>query len=240
MQCPQCQHENQEGAKFCDECGTPLAVRCPACGTENRPGAKFCTECGASFRASTSALSPSQPTQPQPDAESRFQALLSEVMALIQRDRRATYRRLKYVFAIDDALLEDLRKELTFRQVARDEQSEGLVWTGEAQSVVSPVVDDPRQPAAVPIPPSRITESSTPSHGPTIPPETTLTDAPHNDPATPLEPTQSAHEAERRQVTVMFADISGFTAMSETMDPEAVRNVMNGCFARLVPIVEAY
>jgi class 3 adenylate cyclase len=45
---------------------------------------------------------------------------------------------------------------------------------------------------------------------------------------------------ERRAVTIMFADISGFTAMSERMDPEQVRNLMNRCFDHLVPIVEKY
>jgi class 3 adenylate cyclase/predicted ATPase len=39
---------------------------------------------------------------------------------------------------------------------------------------------------------------------------------------------------------VLFADISGFTALAETMDPEDVRQVMNACFARLVPVVELY
>ncbi|MCP4540904.1 MAG: AAA family ATPase [Chloroflexi bacterium] len=41
-------------------------------------------------------------------------------------------------------------------------------------------------------------------------------------------------------MTVMFADISGFTALAETMDPEAVRDLMNACFERLVPIVRKY
>ena len=49
-----------------------------------------------------------------------------------------------------------------------------------------------------------------------------------------------AFEGERKQVTVMFADISGFTALSETLDPEAVRELMNHCFDHLVPIVEKY
>ena len=39
---------------------------------------------------------------------------------------------------------------------------------------------------------------------------------------------------------MLFADISGFTALAETLDPEDVRQVMNACFARLVPLVEAY
>ncbi|RMF18329.1 MAG: hypothetical protein D6761_02875 [Candidatus Dadabacteria bacterium] len=38
---------------------------------------------------------------------------------------------------------------------------------------------------------------------------------------------------ERKIVTVVFADVSGFTAMSESMDPEDVTRIMNGCFEAL-------
>jgi ribosomal protein L32 len=46
--CPSCGAEN-EGGKFCQECGAPLLsqVECPRCGTRFRAGAKFCPECGA-------------------------------------------------------------------------------------------------------------------------------------------------------------------------------------------------
>ncbi len=47
-----------------------------------------------------------------------------------------------------------------------------------------------------------------------------------------------AREAERRFVTILFADLSGFTALTETRDPEAVRELINACFDLLVPIVE--
>ncbi|MBF0626476.1 MAG: AAA family ATPase, partial [Magnetococcales bacterium] len=47
-------------------------------------------------------------------------------------------------------------------------------------------------------------------------------------------------ESERKNVTVLFADISGFTAMSEKMDPEAVTEVMNGCLKMLADIVLRY
>jgi len=47
-------------------------------------------------------------------------------------------------------------------------------------------------------------------------------------------------EGERKLVTVMFADISGFTPLSEKLDPEAVRELVNACFDRLVPIIEKY
>lgn len=45
---------------------------------------------------------------------------------------------------------------------------------------------------------------------------------------------------ERKLVTVMFADISGFTSLSETMDPEEVRALMNACFDMLVPVVQEF
>jgi class 3 adenylate cyclase/tetratricopeptide (TPR) repeat protein len=55
-----------------------------------------------------------------------------------------------------------------------------------------------------------------------------------------VELSKSALTAERKLVTIMFADVSGFTAMAEKMDPESVREVMNGCFERLVPVIEKY
>jgi class 3 adenylate cyclase len=60
MQCPQCQGENPERAKFCLECGTRLALTCGQCGTELPPNAKFCLECGqpAGARPAAPAASP--------------------------------------------------------------------------------------------------------------------------------------------------------------------------------------
>jgi class 3 adenylate cyclase len=49
--CPTCATDNQPGAKFCVECGTPLAASCPTCGTVNPPGAKFCAECATPLAA---------------------------------------------------------------------------------------------------------------------------------------------------------------------------------------------
>jgi class 3 adenylate cyclase len=45
MKCPRCQHENQRGAKFCEECATRLARACANCGEQLPPTAKFCPEC---------------------------------------------------------------------------------------------------------------------------------------------------------------------------------------------------
>jgi class 3 adenylate cyclase/tetratricopeptide (TPR) repeat protein len=46
MDCPGCQSENPQGAKFCVECGYKLEVICPQCKTSNSPIFKFCSECG--------------------------------------------------------------------------------------------------------------------------------------------------------------------------------------------------
>jgi len=47
-------------------------------------------------------------------------------------------------------------------------------------------------------------------------------------------------EGERKLVTVLFADISGFTTLSEQQDPESVRELVNTCFVGIVPIIEKY
>jgi class 3 adenylate cyclase/tetratricopeptide (TPR) repeat protein len=51
---------------------------------------------------------------------------------------------------------------------------------------------------------------------------------------------KNAMEGERKQVTVLFADIAGFTAISEQLDPEEVHLLMDGCFARLTEAVHRY
>src|SRR5436309_5527541 len=45
MKCPRCQHENPQGARFCEECATPLAGTCSNCGTSLSATAKFCHAC---------------------------------------------------------------------------------------------------------------------------------------------------------------------------------------------------
>src|SRR5262245_60032718 len=43
----------------------------------------------------------------------------------------------------------------------------------------------------------------------------------------------------RPQVTVLFTDLTGFTAISERMDPEAATELVNGCFCVLEAVVMA-
>ena len=45
MKCPRCQHENPQGAHFCEDCAAPLARSCTNCGTALSAAAKFCHAC---------------------------------------------------------------------------------------------------------------------------------------------------------------------------------------------------
>ena len=62
MQCPNCQHENREGAKFCIKCGRNLESVCPQCGKDLPAEAVFCDGCGHDL----TQAAPSQPTTPPP------------------------------------------------------------------------------------------------------------------------------------------------------------------------------
>src|SRR4051812_22053010 len=53
-----------------------------------------------------------------------------------------------------------------------------------------------------------------------------------------LEP--QALPEERRQVTVVFADLSGYTAVAERMDPEAVKSLVDRSLRRLGEEVDRY
>ena len=51
---------------------------------------------------------------------------------------------------------------------------------------------------------------------------------------------KSAMEGERKQVTVLFADVAGFTTICEQLDPEEVHTLVDGCFIRLTEAVHRY
>ncbi|HEY7066375.1 MAG TPA: adenylate/guanylate cyclase domain-containing protein [Chloroflexota bacterium] len=62
MRCGQCQAENPEGARFCEDCGNRLEFTCPHCGEAATAGKRFCASCGGSL---TDAPTPS-PSAPAP------------------------------------------------------------------------------------------------------------------------------------------------------------------------------
>jgi class 3 adenylate cyclase len=57
VKCPRCQHDNPQGARFCEECATPLARTCSSCGTALSAAAKFCHACAHPVAAEAGAQS---------------------------------------------------------------------------------------------------------------------------------------------------------------------------------------
>jgi class 3 adenylate cyclase/tetratricopeptide (TPR) repeat protein len=65
VQCPQCQHDNVESARFCNSCGARLEMTCPACGQANPPASRFCNACGTNLAPASPAALPSLVRSPE-------------------------------------------------------------------------------------------------------------------------------------------------------------------------------
>ena len=129
-----------------------------------------------------------------------FDEVLAQVRELLQREGRAAYRILKRRFELSDDDLEDLKADLIdAKRVAVDEEGKVLVWVGEADKG----------------------EKAKGGKGET---EVVSSQLSVVSPQPPAPSIQSL--AERRQLTVMFCDLVGSTALSSQLDPEEWREVV--------------
>src|SRR4030043_802348 len=55
-----------------------------------------------------------------------------------------------------------------------------------------------------------------------------------------IERKELSIEGERKQVTVLFSDLSGYTAMTEKLDPEEVKEIMSRIFGEIAQVVTKY
>jgi len=67
-----------------------------------------------------------------------------------------------------------------------------------------------------------------------------LSTALHPEAAAAAPSPETAPSGERRQATILFSDLSGYTAMNERMDPEEVEGIMGRIKAEAVKIVEEH
>jgi class 3 adenylate cyclase/tetratricopeptide (TPR) repeat protein len=76
--CSNCGTENEAGRKFCDACGTSLALNCPNCGASNRASARFCADCSTPLPGAEPIRSASAANLvgPRPVAERRLVSVL--------------------------------------------------------------------------------------------------------------------------------------------------------------------
>jgi class 3 adenylate cyclase/tetratricopeptide (TPR) repeat protein len=128
-QCPRCQFENRDEARFCLECGAELLLACPQCGRALPARAKFCDECGCD------------------------------------------------------------------------------------------VAHLPR-----PVP-----EEKSPAIGPSV-----------ERPSDTIRPPITFLEGERKYVTVLFTDISGYTRISERLDPEELKEITSLIFSKITAVIGKY
>src|SRR5437870_5115856 len=146
-----------------------------------------------------------------------FEEILDQAIAMLQRRGRLTYGTLKRQCQFDDAALENLTNELTKGQrLARDEDGAVLVWTGAAVA--------PPAPAPTPLP------AAAPAPLAYTPPylvEKILT-------------TRRALEGERKQVTVLFADLKGSTELIRDLDPEAAQTLLDPALQRMMDAVHRF
>jgi class 3 adenylate cyclase/tetratricopeptide (TPR) repeat protein len=69
MLCPACRATNEDAARFCEDCGSPLALVCQNCGSATTPGKRFCRQCGAAI-AEVTAVQGSPRRLPEENTES--------------------------------------------------------------------------------------------------------------------------------------------------------------------------
>src|SRR5262245_54076374 len=140
-----------------------------------------------------------------------FEEILDQAIAMLQRRGRVTYRALQRQFNVDDAFLEDLKEELIHgQQLVVDEDGKVLVWTGAADRASAPA----SQRAPLSYTPPYLTEK--------------ILDA------------RPRLEGERKQVTVLFADIKDSTELIRDLDPEAAQQLLDPALRHMMDAVHRY
>jgi class 3 adenylate cyclase len=145
-----------------------------------------------------------------------FYTMLDQAIAVLRQRQRVTYRALKRQFALDDDALEDLKAELLYAYPqVRDDAGQGLVWTGgAAPTPAAPSSASPPQPAPLTYTPSYLAEK--------------------------ILTARSVLEGERKQVTVLFADLKGSTELIADLDPEEARQLLDPALHVMMDAVHRY
>src|SRR5262245_11223000 len=146
-----------------------------------------------------------------------FFEVLTQVIELLQRQERVSYRALKREFDLDDAYLDDLKAEIIqAKKLAVDEDGVVLVWTGNA-ALASPPVSAPT--------PS--TNRAPLAYKPPYLTDKILTARP-------------ALAGERKQVTVLFADLKDSTELIRGLDPEAAQQLLDPAIHHMMDAVHRF
>jgi hypothetical protein len=138
-----------------------------------------------------------------------FYTVLDAAIDLLRSRGRVAHRALKRQFDLDDDYLEDLKDALLYAYPVVND-GRGLLWTGETSP--TPETLSPPVSVATPLPQDqgRKPVSYTPQHL-----------------AEKILTSRSALKGERKQVTVLFADIKDSTELIKDLDPEAAQQLLD-------------
>ena len=146
-----------------------------------------------------------------------FYAVFDQVVVLLQQRGRASYRALKVQFHLDDDQFAALKEELVeVQQLAVEQDSRMLIWTG-GPAASSPAATAPisaQNPAPRTYTPPYLVEQ--------------------------ILSNKHVLEGERKQVTVLFADIKGSTELIAGLDPEEARTLLDPALRLMMHAVHRY
>jgi class 3 adenylate cyclase/tetratricopeptide (TPR) repeat protein len=136
--------------------------------------------------------------------------VLDQIVDLLRQRGKVTYKALKFQFQLDDEALAVLKEELLYAQPEiEDDKGRGLIWKGTIGVVSpSPPASDAASPSA--IDQERDPVAYTPAH---------LADK--------IRHSRSTLEGERKQVTILFADIKDSTELIKDLDPEDAQQLLD-------------
>jgi Adenylate and Guanylate cyclase catalytic domain len=160
-----------------------------------------------------------------------FEQVLKEVVWRLVTEGSVSYRRIKRSFGLDDDALEDVRRVLVGAlHIATDLDGEFLVLAAEGRLARPEGTGLPQ-----PLPALRLAERPpAPAIERDLPVAAPVSSAPV------AVAVAAAAEAERRQLTVMFCDLVGSTALSTGMDPEDLRDVIASFQSRCSGAIRRY
>jgi class 3 adenylate cyclase/tetratricopeptide (TPR) repeat protein len=146
-----------------------------------------------------------------------FVAVMEQAIALLRQRGRVTYRTLQIQFTLDDEQLAALKDELLYSQPqVRDDTGRGLIWTDDAGSVRAGTAAPVESPVQAPL-----------TYTPPYLAEKILT-------------SRSTLEGERKQVTVLFADLKGNTELIRDLDPEAGQALLDTALRHMMDAVHRF
>ena len=155
-----------------------------------------------------------------------YDAVLAQVITLLQQEQRVAYRVLKRRLQLDDEILEDLKDDLIYaKKLAVDEDGRVLVWTGSTAPTATPP----------PVP----STSAPPAHSAPDQAGEPLSYTPKHL-AEKILTSRSALEGERKQVTVLFCDLANSTAIAAKIGPEAMHTLLHRFFVLALDAVHRY